>query len=156
MKKILVSACLLGERCRYDGRSKSCDHPLLLKWKSEGRLITVCPEVDGGLPVPREPCERKNGGLFTESGKSFTEEYRRGAQAALKTAYENDVLLCILKERSPSCGVNEIYDGSFSGRRINGEGVAAELLRERGFAVFSENDIDAAGEMLQKYENGLA
>lgn len=154
MKKILVSACLLGERCRYDGRSKPCSHPLLLKWRTEGRLIPICPEVDGGLSVPRVPCERRNGGVFAESGKSFTEEYTRGARAALKTARENDVLLCILKERSPSCGVNEIYDGSFSGAAISGEGVAAELLRKNGFAVFSENDIEAANEMLQNYENG--
>ena len=154
MKKILVSACLLGERYRYDGRSKPCSNPLLLKWRSEGRLVSICPEVDGGLSVPRVPCERRKGGVFDKSGKSFTEEYTRGAEAALKTARENDVLLCIFKERSPSCGVNEIYDGSFSGAAIDGEGITAELLRENGFAVFSENDIEAANEMLQNYENG--
>lgn len=149
MKKILVSACLCGEPCRYDGRSKPCTVPVFLKWREEGRLIPVCPEVDGGLPVPRPPCQRRGDGVFTEAGESRTAEYLLGADKALETARKEDVACCILKEYSPSCGVHRIYDGTFSGKKISGEGLAAQLLRENGYAVFSEEELSSAEEFLK-------
>ncbi len=141
MRKILVSACLMGECCRYDGRSKPCTHPVFLRWKEEGRLIPVCPETEGGLSVPRDPCQRCKNEILTQSGRSCTAEYTKGAQLALEAALREDVVCCIMKEGSPSCGVHEIYDGSFTGRKTAGQGLAAELLRENGLAVFSENEI---------------
>lgn len=146
--KILVSACLLGERCRYDGASKPCDDPVFLQLKQQGRLIAVCPEMDGGLPVPRPPCQRCGNEILTEQGKNCTDGYLRGAQLAVEAAKRNNVLFCIMKEFSPSCGVNEIYDGSFTGRKISGEGLAVQLLRENGFRVFSENESEKYSRLL--------
>lgn len=150
MERILVSGCLYGYSCRYDGRSKPCDHPVFLKWKEEGRLVPVCPETDGGLPVPRDPCQRCDTEILTEDGRSCTAQYRLGAEMALAAAREQDVVFCIMKEGSPSCGVNEIYDGSFTGRKTDGEGLATELLRKNGFKVFSENELTKAAEYLSR------
>ncbi len=142
MKKIIVSACLMGTPCRYDGASKPCTHPLFLKWREEGRLVPVCPEVEGGLPMPRTPCERCGDKVLSRNGDDRTAEYLRGAQLALSAAISNGAELCVLKEGSPSCGVNAIYDGSFTGKKLRGEGVTTELLRKHGFRVISENQLD--------------
>ncbi len=144
MDKILISACLLGERCRYDGGSKPCGSSVLAEWRGEGRLVAVCPEVMGGLPTPRPPCQRCGGEVVTSDGRKCTEEYARGAQLALAAARQCNAVMCILKEYSPSCGVNEIYDGSFTGAKIKGQGVAAQLLMSNGFAVFSEQQFPQA------------
>ncbi len=151
MRKILVSGCLYGWDCRYDGKSKPCTEPIFLKWKSEGRFVPICPEVEGGLSTPRTPCQRKDDRIITETGDDRTAEYLAGAEKVLATAIENDVVCCILKESSPSCGVSEIYDGTFSGKKITGQGLTAELLCKNGFEVFSEYQLHLAEEYLQKH-----
>ena len=153
MRKILVSECLYGGRAvRYDGAEKACTHPIFLKWKKQGRLIPVCPEVFGGLPVPREEAQLREDQVITRSGSDVTEAYTKGAEEALRLADENDVVFCLMKEGSPSCGSNEIHDGTFSGRKIPGEGLATGYLRECGFEVFSENEIEEAAKFLAANE----
>lgn len=137
---ILVSACLLGCPCRYDGKSKPNDAVLALM--EHHRLIPVCPEQMGGLATPRVPAERKNDGVFTESGIDVTEQYRRGAEDALRLARLYGCTHAILKERSPSCGSGQIYDGSFSRALIPGDGVTAQLLKVHGITVLGESEVD--------------
>ncbi len=111
--KLLVSACLLGTPCRYDGKSKKNEAVCALAERFE--LIPVCPEVLGGLPTPRTPSERRGACVVRKDGRDVTAEYRRGAECALETARREGVLAAVLKERSPSCGSGEIYDGTFTG-----------------------------------------
>ena len=113
--KLLVSACLLGRPCRYDGRS--CPSDAVGALSDQAEWVPVCPEVMGGLPTPRVPCERqKEGGILAKDGNWRTEEYRKGAEEAVRIARENGCRAALLKEKSPSCGVHCIYDGSFGGR----------------------------------------
>jgi len=153
MKKILISRCLLGERVRYDGEAKFCDHPLIKKWLEEGRVIAVCPEVEGGLPVPRAAAEINGQGggegvlqnkisIQNKLGQDVTKEFILGAQKALELVQEHHIEVAILKERSPSCGSSEIYDGNFNKQTIPGAGVTTSLLRQHGVRVFSEEQID--------------
>ena len=137
---ILVSACLLGCPCRYDGKSKPNDAVLVLM--EHHTLIPICPEQMGGLATPRVPAERKDGGVFTERGGDVTEQYRRGAEEALRLAQLYGCKYAILKERSPSCGSGQIYDGSFSRRLIEGDGVTAQLLKAHGITVLGESEVD--------------
>ena len=137
---ILVSACLLGCPCRYDGKSKPNDPVLVLM--EHHTLIPICPEQMGGLATPRVPAERKDGGVFTERGGDVTEQYRRGAEEALRLARLYGCKYAILKERSPSCGSGQIYDGSFSRRLIDGDGVTAQLLKAHGITVLGESEVD--------------
>lgn len=137
---LLVSACLLGCPCRYDGKSKPNDAVLALLDKHT--LIPVCPEQLGGLATPRPPAERKDGGVFTESGADVSAQYRRGAEEALRLAKLYGCTCAILKERSPSCGSGAIYDGSFSRRLIPGDGVTAELLKQHGITILGESEVD--------------
>lgn len=140
MKKLLISACLLGIPCRYDGRSvKGVDIELLSK---KFNLIPVCPEIYGGLPTPRTPSERVGEKTLMKDGRDVTENYLRGAEAAYALCQSLGCTLALLKERSPSCGKNKIYDGSFTGTLIDGEGVTAEYLRERGIKIFGESEIE--------------
>ncbi len=159
---IIVSACLLGELVRYNAERFARNWELLEKWRKEGRLAPVCPEVQGGLPVPRPPAEIINGDgpavwehdarLRNIEGADVTEEFCRGAQITLETAQRHHIKLAILKESSPSCGVHRIYDGSFSGQKRAGEGVTTALLRSRGIRVFSENELEAARDYLAEIE----
>ena len=137
---ILVSACLLGCPCRYDGKSKP--NPAVLALMDKHTLIPICPEQMGGLATPRVPAERKDGGVFTERGGDVTEQYRRGAEEALRLAELYGCKYAILKERSPSCGSGQIYDGSFSRRLIEGDGVTAQLLKAHGITVLGESEVD--------------
>ena len=137
---ILVSACLLGCPCRYDGKSKPND--ALLALMEQHTLIPVCPEQMGGLATPRAPAERREGGVFTQAGMDVTVQYRRGAEEALRLAKLYGCTCAILKARSPSCGSGEIYDGSFSRRLIAGDGVTAALLKANGIAVCGESEVD--------------
>ena len=137
---LLVSACLLGCPCRYDGKSKPNDAVLALM--SQYTLIPICPEQMGGLATPRIPAERKDGGVFTENGGDVTRQYRRGAEEALRLARLYGCKYAILKERSPSCGSGQIYDGSFSHTLISGDGVTAQLLKESGITVLGESEVD--------------
>ena len=140
MKCILVSACLLGEPCRYDGKSKACERVCALRKTYE--LVPICPEVMGGLPTPRVPSEIIGDHVVMQNGTDVTENYRNGAQKALSIALENGCNLAILKERSPSCGCGEIYDGSFTKKLIAGDGITAALLKQHGIRVIGESDID--------------
>jgi uncharacterized protein YbbK (DUF523 family) len=146
MKKILVSECLYGGRVvRYDGGEVPCEDPVFLRWKAEGRLVPVCPEVAGGLPTPRPDAQRAGDRVVNCAGGDVTDAFAKGAETALALAKAEDVCCCILKESSPSCGAHEIYDGTFEGRKVEGQGLTAEKLRAAGYAVFSENEIaDAA------------
>ena len=137
---LLVSACLLGENCKYSGGNNALPPELLAALEEKYRLVPICPERDGGLPTPRLPSERKGKRVLNRAGEDVTEAFRRGAQLALETARREGCRLALLKERSPSCGSGKIYDGSFSGTLIPGNGVAAALLKENGIAVFGESE----------------
>ena len=149
--RILVSACLLGVACRYDGKSKP--HPAVLALQETHQLIPVCGEIFGGLPTPRTPAERVGAQVLTEDGRDVTAEYRRGAQEVLALARRMDCKVALLKERSPSCGTGEIYDGSFFRTLTAGDGVTAELLRAGGIAVFGESRLAELAEYLKEEES---
>lgn len=150
---LLVSACLLGTPCRYDGASQEnagvrellATHPTLCP-------IPVCPEMAGGLPCPRIPAERQGARVVNRAGVDVTDAYRRGAAHALSLARENGCTLALLKERSPSCGHNRIYDGSFTGKTVIGRGVCCEMLENAGISVFSEEELDALSAALASQE----
>ena len=139
---ILVSACLLGAPCRYDGTGKL--EPALEQLRAQGHtLVPVCPEVLGGLPTPRPPAERQSDGrVVTRESVDVTAEYRSGAERALELARAHGCTLAVFKERSPSCGRGSIYDGTFSRTLVPGSGVAAQLLEEQGIAVYGESRLD--------------
>lgn len=139
MKKILVSACLMGYECRYKGDGCKCDKVLGLA--NDNILIPVCPEQLGGLSTPRQPAERVGDKIISKTGVDVTDEYERGADFALNIAISNNVDLCIMKANSPSCGKGIIYDGTFTGAKTNGNGLTTEKLLARGFKVVSENEI---------------
>ena len=156
MKKILVSACLLGYPCRYDGVGKPCQKVIDLG--KDNILIPVCPEQLGGLSTPRLPSERQfdengkvkpficqdgpvEGAVLMKDGSDVTENYVRGAFIALDVANENEVDLAILKAGSPSCGHGLIYDGSFGGKKVPGNGITAELLESMGIRVMSDEEL---------------
>ena len=138
---IVVSACLAGVACRYDGTAFSC--PTLAAMVEAGQAIAVCPEVLGGLPIPRPPAEIRDGRVVTAAGGDMTEAYRVGGLTAVDIAVQNHCELAILKSRSPSCGVGRIYDGSFSGRLVTGDGIFADYLRQAGIPAYTENDCEA-------------
>ena len=135
----LCSACLLGIKCRYNGESKP-DKKVIALSKTE-TLIPVCPEQLGGLPTPRIPAEQKGSTVFTKEGKDVTAEFAKGAEETLKIAQLFSIKEAILKQRSPSCGCGQIYDGSFSGRVIKGDGVTTALLKKNGIKVASEEEL---------------
>ena len=138
-KKLLISACLTGENCKYNGGNNYTAAVELLKERYE--LIPVCPEQDGGLPTPRESSERLGDKVVSKSGNDVTAQFQRGALHALDTARENGCTRALLKERSPSCGCGAIYDGSFTGTVIAGDGVTAALLKSHGITVYGESRI---------------
>ena len=140
MDKLLVSACLLGKPCRYDGRSKPDARVLALAERYE--LIPVCPETAGGLPTPRDPSERLGDKVVSNQGRDVTAQYQKGAETALWLARRYGCKAALLKEKSPSCGSGMIYDGSFTGKLIPGDGVAAEMLKKEGLIVFGESDTE--------------
>jgi uncharacterized protein YbbK (DUF523 family) len=160
MRKVLVSACLMGRPVRYDGRSAGNGDGVLAQWYAEGRLVVVCPELSGDLPIPRPAAEIRGGtggdvldGVATvlaSNGSNVTENFLVGAEATLVLALQNSVTLAILKQRSPSCGSREIYDGSFADRRVPGEGVTAALLRRNGITVFDETQLQRAADWLSE------
>jgi len=162
MHKILISACLLGENVRYDGKNSLINSDVLQAWKQQGRLIPLCPEVAGGLPIPRAPAEIEAGNaeavingeaaIRRKDGMDVTDAFMRGAEMALALCMQHDIHIAILKEGSPSCGVNKINDGSFSGTKITGQGVTACLLQQHGIAVFSELQFAEARTALNAWE----
>ena len=137
---VLVSACLLGINCRYDGTGKLVEELQTLKKKYH--LIPVCPEIFGGMETPRESAEKLMDKVITKTGKDVTHYYEKGAQEVLKLAKFYNCKFAILKENSPSCGYGKIYDGTFSGIVVDGNGVAAELLAENGITILGESHIE--------------
>ena len=137
--KILVSACLLGKNCKYNGANNL--NQSVLDFIEGHEVIGVCPEQLGGLSTPRLPAEIVDGVVTNKEGISVDAEFRKGAQEALAVALEKKVDLAILQSRSPSCGVKEIYDGSFSGKKIKGQGVFAKLLTMHGIKVLDAEDV---------------
>ncbi|SEA01676.1 Uncharacterized conserved protein YbbK, DUF523 family [Oribacterium sp. KHPX15] len=137
--KILVSACLLGRDCKYNGGNNYSEK--VAEYVKGHDVIPVCPEVAGGLPIPRIPCEIVGGTVTNRNGESKDREFRAGADICLKKALEEKVDLAILQSRSPSCGVKQIYDGSFTGKLIQGKGVLAELLSEKGIKTIDVEDL---------------
>ena len=140
MKNILVSACLLGERCRYDGCSKP-NETVINKLKGHN-VIPICPEVMGGLSTPRCPSEIVGDRVLMQNGRDVTLEYKKGAEIALKSALENKCEIAILKARSPSCGKGLVYDGTYSKTLTKGNGICANLLIENGIKVLDESEIE--------------
>lgn len=135
---ILVSACLLGVACRYDGASKP--NPILLELAGKYTLIPICPEVSGGLLTPREPSEICGDRVINRAGADVTAAYSAGAEAAVELAKRYGCRLAILKEKSPSCGLGQIYDGSFSRRLVDGSGITARALLAAGVTVIGDGD----------------
>ncbi len=142
MKKepLIVSACLLGERCRYDGGSKRCEAAAALAGRYE--LVPVCPEVLGGMPVPRTPAEIRGARVVSSDGEDRTEKFMLGAARTLELARGAGAVKALLKSGSPSCGHGLVHDGSFSGGMKPGDGVTAALLLRNGIEVFTELDMD--------------
>lgn len=141
MEKILISACLIGDKCKYDGKSNF--NPLIEELLKKYELVPFCPEVEGGLSTPRVPSERIKDQVRMENGRNVTHQFYKGADLAVNICMYLGIRVAILKEGSPSCGVNEIYDGTFSHKKIKGQGVTTETLRKRGIRVISENEIEA-------------
>ena len=137
--KIMVSACLAGENCKYNGGNNRDEK--VLKLMEGNDVITVCPEELGGLPTPRIPSEIREGVVMTKDGRNVDAEFRAGARRCLEMAEKEQPDLIILQPRSPSCGVKQRYDGSFSGKLTDGSGVTAELLMKHGFHVTDAEDL---------------
>ncbi|MGE0132942.1 MAG: DUF523 domain-containing protein [Blastocatellales bacterium] len=163
MESVLVSSCLLGEAVRYNGADKRCDHHVLQRWIREGRVTLVCPEVAGGLLIPRPPAEIADGAgglkvltgvakVVDANGRKVSEHFVKGAEQALDLARSRNIRIAVLKEGSPSCGSSYTYDGSFSGTKTPHPGVTAALLRQAGIHVFSEAQLEEADSLLKRFE----
>ena len=139
---LLISACLLGTNCKYNGGNNALPPERLAALEERFRLVPVCPERDGGLPTPRLPSERKGERVVNTAGEDVTEAFRLGAALALETAEREGCRLALMKERSPSCGSGRIYDGSFTATVIPGDGVTAEMLKKSGITVYSETEFE--------------
>ncbi len=154
MKKILISACLAGDLVRYDGKSVPLTDELLCKWNWKGLFVKVCPEVSGGLKIPRLPAQIVNGNgqdvlegkakVIDIEGHDVTIAFLKGAEYALSKVKKYKIEIALLKEKSPSCGIHHIYDGHFDSTLISGSGVTAAILKQSGIRVFSENELDQA------------
>jgi uncharacterized protein YbbK (DUF523 family) len=163
MERVLVSACLLGQNVRYDGGNKLCQVETLQRWRAEGKVMALCPEVSGGFPTPRPPAEIAAPGGGTEvlmnrakvieiSGLDVTAGFVAGAAAALEHVKTHRIRVAVLKEGSPSCGSAYTYDGTFSGGTTNKPGVTTALLRANGVLVFSEFELSEAEAELKRIE----
>lgn len=167
MQYVLVSACLLGQAVRYNGGDKRCDDDILQRWLREGRVLPICPEIAGGLPVPRPPAEIAGGAggrkvleglarVVDGNGKDVSVHFVEGAERALQVASSRGVRVAILKEGSPSCGSSYSYDGSFTGTRVPLPGVTAARLEQAGVAVYNETQLAQADALLQRLDAGIA
>jgi uncharacterized protein YbbK (DUF523 family) len=164
MSPILISACLLGQPVRYNGKDAATGHVLLAQWQREGRVVGLCPEMAGGLPTPRPAAEITQGSggakvlqglarVVIANGSDVSPAFVAGAQQALAVARAKGIKVAVLKEGSPSCGSSFTYDGSFSGGRTALPGVTAALLLQNGVAVFSEHQLDEAQAFLQALDH---
>jgi len=160
MEKVLISACLLGKRVRYDGNALPASGRIFEQWIASGQVISICPEVDAGMSIPRAPAEILKGDgcgvwagtalVVEDTGKDVTESFQKGAQMALELCKKHNIKVAVLTEKSPSCGSSAIYDGSFTSNKIEGVGVTAALLKKNGIAVFNQHNIESANEALQQ------
>ena len=141
MKKILISACLVGDKTKYNGESNY--NPLVEKLLEKYELVPFCPESEGGLRIPRKPSEIRNKKVFSQDGKDVTKYFIEGAKKAYNVCQYLGIDTAILKESSPSCGTNLVYDGTFSNTKIPGMGITASYLKTKGIRVLSENDIES-------------
>lgn len=149
--KIVVSSCLLGNKCKYNGQDNY--QPELAALLKGHKVISVCPEVLGGLPIPRKPCEIVDGILMDQDHISKDKEYRIGAEKAFQIAMDHKAQLAILQSRSPSCGVHHIYDGTFTKKLIAGNGIFAEMLKEANIPCYDMEDMEQIERILKKMEN---
>ena len=148
-EKILISSCLLGENVKYDGGNNDItQEPFIQKLLKEDLLVGICPEVEGGLPTPRVPVEIINNKAINQAGEDKTLFFKKGAKKALALCKEHHIKYAILKFRSPSCGSNVIYDGTFSHTFTQGDGITAKVLKEHGIEVFSEKELDKLEKIL--------
>lgn len=158
MEKVLVSSCLLGKKVRYDGTAMSVSIAILEQWITKGIVISVCPEVDAGMKIPRASAEilrgdgydvwQGNAQVVEDMGVDVTEYFKNGAQIALELCRKHNIKVAVLTENSPSCGSSAIYDGSFTRKKIKGVGVTASLLKAHGIQVFSQHELETANEVL--------
>ena len=140
MEKILISACLVGDKVRYDGKSQY--NPFIKELLEKYELVPFCPEVEGGLPTPRVPSEIHNGKVINKEGKDVTYEYSKGANMAVNICQYLEIKIAILKDNSPSCGSTRIHDGRFTGNLIKGKGITTIKLEQIGVKVYNENQIE--------------
>lgn len=160
MNKILMSACLLGEKVRYNGEARVAEDPIVSRWISEGRVVPVCPEVEAGMGIPRNPAEifggdgkavlRGKAAVIERNGTEVTDFFVWGAHMALDLCQKLNIRFAVLTESSPSCGSTTIYDGSFSGKKNKGMGVTAALLTEQGIQVFSQHSIPDVERLIRR------
>lgn len=146
-ENLLISTCLLGNNTKYNGKNNLNQKALELE--KYFNLIKICPEMDGGLPCPRDPSEILGDKVISSNNKDVTLEYTKGALNALELAKKYNVRYAVLKEKSPSCGVHLIYDGTFNGVKIQGLGITTRLLVENGITVFNEDEIDSLLELVK-------
>ncbi|MFC1829602.1 DUF523 domain-containing protein [Thermodesulfobacteriota bacterium] len=161
--KILVSACLMGQRVRYDGEVTPDINAILVRWAQQNRVVSFCPEVAGGLPVPRPPAEIADGdggavlngdaAVMNVNGDDVTAYFLEGAEKAVELARSLEIKIAVFKDKSPSCGSTAIYDGSFSGVQTPGSGVTTALLEKAGVRVFSEREILKADAYLKRVKS---
>ncbi len=162
-ERILVSACLYGEAVRYDGQACTQQHPIWQEWQQQNRLISCCPEVAGGLPIPRFPAEWIKGDghnaligipvrLLDNQGTDVYREFYKGAQHALQIAQRHNIKIAVLKSKSPSCGTDFIYDGTFTGTLVDGIGLTAAVLQQAGIQVFNELQLVEANTLLNQLD----
>lgn len=138
--RILISACLLGVKCRYDGAEKL--NATVAKLAEKHELVPFCPEIYGGLPTPREPSEIREGRVYTRSGRDVTAEYEKGAEMALRIAQMLGCECAVLQDRSPSCGIGTVHNGLFDGGLVEGDGKTAELFRREGIRLVPASKAD--------------
>ncbi len=153
MEKILISSCFLGNRVRYDGADNLLTESVIQRWHLEQRLVVICPELSGGLSTPRAPAEIQNSieiQVLTNLGEDVTSAFEQGAKAALRLCQLHNIRYALLKESSPSCGSTTIYDGSFNGKKIVGQGMTTRLLTANDIQVYSEKNIAALAAQIEK------
>jgi len=155
LDKILISRCFLGENVRYNSEVITLAHPLIELWRQQQRFIAICPEISGGLAVPREPAEIQqiSNQIITKSGINVSTQFNLGAQQALTLCQQHNIRFALLKESSPSCGSMMVYDGSFTNNKVVGQGVTSQLLAQHNIKVFSENQLSALAKLLDKESN---
>ena len=151
--KIMISACLLGYNVKYDGKNNLNND--LIEFLKDYEVISICPEIMGGLSIPRTPAEIKDKKVINKNNVDVTNEYNLGAKKTLKLAKENNIKVAILKKNSPSCGVGTIYDGTFTHTLVNGDGITTKLLKENGIMVLNEDNYQELKGVLKKKKKGL-